>query len=57
MEDILREILYELKEIRKEIKKNNATIEVKMNDDVITEKVIKNINAKNRIQGDRMINI
>lgn len=53
MEDILREILYELKEI----KKNNATIEVKMNDDVITEKVIKNINAKNRIQGDRMINI
>ena len=62
MEDILREILYELKEIRKEIRadgSNSNPIEckVKIGEDVITEKVIKKINDRNRLLRDTTISV
>ncbi len=56
MEEILKEILYELKEIRKELNKDNPNsdpieLKVSIGNDVITEKVISNINRQNRIAG------
>lgn len=57
MEDILREILYELKEIRKEVKGNNATVEIKIDDDVIAEEVIENINKSSRLSKHNLIRI
>lgn len=63
MEDILREILYELKKINHKLYESDAPVKVTIGEDVITdedvivEKVIDAINTKNRIQRDRMINV
>ena len=52
MEDILKEILYELKGIRQALDKgNNIPLTITMGDDVIAEKVVSNINRQNRISG------
>lgn len=54
MEDILREILYELKEIRKEIRadgsnSNPIKLKVTLGEEVLAEKVIDAINKESRI--------
>lgn len=57
MEDILREILFELKEIKKEIRADGNSsnpIEIKLliDEDVIVKKVIKTINNNNKLSKD-----
>lgn len=57
MEDILREILFELKEIKKEIRADGNSsnpIEIKLliDEDVIVKKVIKTINNSNKLSKD-----
>ncbi|HBD63510.1 MAG TPA: hypothetical protein DC038_03640 [Clostridiales bacterium] len=61
MEDLMKEILHELKEIKKEIKgsgtSNLKTVNVKitMDEDEIINDVIKSINAKNMASKDAAI--
>ncbi|QUH21072.1 hypothetical protein [Alkaliphilus sp. B6464] len=60
MEEILREILYELKEMRKELSSNEGNpieLKVTIGEDVIVEKVISNINKQNRISGKTVITV
>ncbi|OZV10798.1 hypothetical protein CIW83_18445 [Tissierella sp. P1] len=72
MEDILKEILYELKKINHILDKNTGLKEVLENiadsnsykvitvtigEDVICENVIDNINKENRISGKTVITI
>lgn len=57
MEEILREILFELKEIKKEIRADGNSsnpIEIKLliDEDVIVKKVIKTINNNNKLSKD-----
>lgn len=58
VEDLLKEILYELKEIKKEIRADGSNsnlnpieMKVSMGEDLFVEKVIDSINAKSRISG------
>lgn len=53
MEEILKEILMELKEIRKEIRviednPNPLDMKITIKEDMLVEKVIKSINTENR---------
>lgn len=59
MEDTLKEILYELKSIRMELEKRPAPrrVEVKIDDDVIANDVIKKINSENRISKHGLISV
>lgn len=51
MEDILREILYELKKINHKLYESDAS------EDVITEKVIENINNSSRLSKHNSIRV
>ncbi len=55
MEEDLRKILYELKEIKKEIRaiKNNSNPDIKK----ITANVVKSINDKNKVEDTTMIEV
>lgn len=66
MEEILKEILYELKGIRQALDKDyglkeildkgsDISLTVTIGDDVVAEKVIKSINAKSRTIGSTTI--
>lgn len=60
MEDILKEILYELKGIRKEIRviesnPNPKEIKISIGEDLILEKVVNSLNEKNRLTGETVI--
>jgi RNA-binding protein YhbY len=58
MEEILKEILNELKEIRKELNKDNSDpieLKVAIGDDVVIEKVIEEINKQSRLSGKTRI--
>ncbi len=58
MEDILKEILYELKEIRKELNKNNPdplSIKIEIGGEVMAQKVIKEISKQSRLIGKTQI--
>ena len=62
MEDILREILFELKEIRKEIRadadnSNPVKLEVTLGEDVLVEKVIDSMNRSSRLSQDAYIRV
>lgn len=51
MEEILKEILTELKKINYKLDENNTAIRVSIDEDVLVEKVINNINKRNRTIG------
>lgn len=62
MEDILREILYELKEIRKEIRadgsnSNPIKLKITLGEEVLVEKVIDAINKESRLTQDAYIRV
>jgi len=53
MEDLLKEILYELKKINNSLdgESNPIKLKVKLGEEVIAEKVINNINKQSRLNG------
>lgn len=51
MEEILKEILTELKKINYKLDENNTAIRVSIDEDALVEKVINNINKRNRTIG------
>ena len=57
MEEILKDILYELKKInhRLDEESNPIKLKVKLDEDVIAEKVINNINKQSRLNGKTTI--
>ena len=62
MEDILREMLYELKEIRKEIRadgddSNPIKLKITLGEEVLVEKVIDAINRGSRLTQDAYIRV
>lgn len=57
MEDILREILYELKKINHKLYESDAPVKVTIGEDVITEKVIENINNSSRLSKHNSIRV
>lgn len=55
MEDLLKEILFELKKINNKLYQEGANIKVTIDEDVLVEKVIDSINGQNRISGKTTI--
>lgn len=50
MENLLEEILYELKKINNKLYENDCKMAVTTSEEVIVEKVIENINKQNRVR-------
>lgn len=58
MDDILKEILRELKEMRKELnEENDISVVLKIGDEIFLDKVISKINKQNRVNGKTTISV
>ena len=55
MEEILKDILFELKKINHKLYEGNAPIKVTIGEDVIVEKLINRINNQARLNGKTTI--